>query len=189
MTIETHRSVDAYFFEQVGSAIREVGVEASQMAAWYMVQLLAGNLRPQARPDEPLALQYVRTLQAPAPEKVRQLQELGDTALYVSGFFGESLAGSLVEPDYYASIGSAAYGEAVTLLRTIAHGPALAEVLEELAENFTRFMDVLAQVSEASVGSSGDVLKMYERWLRTRSQRLESRLRAQGMILPKGRPD
>jgi len=53
----------------------------------------------------------------------------------------------------------------------------------ELADNFVRFVDVLSEVSErASLGSNADLLRLYERWLRTGSPRSGQLLAERGVV-------
>ena len=48
----------------------------------------------------------------------------------------------------------------------------MSPVFAELAEKFVRFVDVISEVSERSAcGSNSDLLRLYERWLKTGSVR------------------
>src|SRR5690606_17700600 len=94
------------------------------------------------------------------------------------GFFSDSLNRRLVDVDYYIQLGECAYG---SLARR--GDPALGEVYDELAEKFTAMVDVLTEVSERSaLTSDSDVLRLYERWMRTRSRRSSERLVAKGIV-------
>jgi hypothetical protein len=58
-------------------------------------------------------------------------------------------------------------------------------VFTELARKFVPYMDVLADVSErtgATGSGSTDVLRLYERWLRTGSPRDGQRLAERGLV-------
>jgi hypothetical protein len=60
---------------------------------------------------------------------------------------------------------------------------AFGEVFSELARKFVPFMDVLSDVSEQSgIRSSVDVLRLYEKWLRTGSARDGKRLVDRGIL-------
>jgi hypothetical protein len=60
---------------------------------------------------------------------------------------------------------------------------AFAEVFGELARKFVAYMDVLADVSErTAVNSSADVLRLYEKWLRTGSVRDGRKLADSGIV-------
>jgi hypothetical protein len=182
MTLETHPSVGAYFHEQVGRAMESRGVRASETAGWYLVNLLVDNLRAAPVHHEPLVLRLDQALRGSPTERAHKLRELGDSALYLSGFFGESLAHRAVRPDYYAAIGASAYAELESLLRVPLHGHRWAEVYSELAERFDDFVAVLGRVSEEAV-TPQDLGKLLERWLRTRSERLLGQLARRGVLL------
>jgi hypothetical protein len=96
----------------------------------------------------------------------------------MSGFFSDSLSRRSVDIDYYVSMGEYAYG---SLSRR--DEDALGAVFAELARKFVPFMDVLSMVSEqAGARSSVDVLRIYEKWLRTGSARDGQRLADQGIV-------
>ncbi len=96
-----------------------------------------------------------------------RLRSLGDFSLFMSGFFPDSLRRRTVDVDYYVSMGEYAYG---SLSRR--DEDTFAEVFAELARKFVGYMDVLADVSErTAVTSSADLLRLYEKWLRTGSSR------------------
>ena len=83
-----------------------------------------------------------------------------------------------VDVDYYVSMGEFAYG---SLSRR--DTDTLGGVFSELSRKFVPFMDVLADVSERSgVRSSVDVLRIYEKWLRTGSPRDGQRLIDRGIL-------
>jgi hypothetical protein len=99
----------------------------------------------------------------------------------MSGFFPDSFARRAIDVDYYVSMGEYAYG---SLSRR--DEDAFAEVFGELARNFVGFMDVLADVSErTAVTSSSDLLRLYEKWMRTGSTRDGQKLIDRG-IVPNG---
>ena len=59
---------------------------------------------------------------------------------------------------------------------------AFGDVFAELARKFVLYTDVLADVSErTAVGSRADVLRLYEKWLRTGSPRDGQRLAERGV--------
>ena len=185
MDVTLAASVDEYFHEVVTDALSAVDLDASQPASWYLVGLL-GDFTKARLTDEPLGLK----LAAPgddAGERVRNLKQVGDTSLYVAGFFAESLSRSLVDADYYVSLGQSAYGQ---LARSLSASKSIVEVYEELAAKFPQFVDVLAQVRKrtnlAELNGTTDVGKLYEVWLRTRDEWVEKKLKAAGLIVDPG---
>src|SRR6185295_2253033 len=104
-----------YFREQVERAMEHQKVSTSDFVEYYLVNLLANCVGAEPSPteprydDTPLALLYVRAVQSCRQERARLLRTLGDTALFVSGFFADSLSRRLVDLDYYRSMGGFAY--------------------------------------------------------------------------------
>jgi len=106
------------------------------------------------------------------------LKHIADHSLFVSGFFSDSLNRKLVDVDYYVSIGGYAY-TALSRYETDTFSP----VFAELAEKFVGFVDVLSEVSErTSCASNGDLLRLYEKWLKTGSRRSGQLLIERGVV-------
>ena len=176
-----------YFKNLIDSALARQHLRAPELTSYYLVDLLCRFMRPDAGipfnedSGEPLALRLGRALDSGGLEQRARLRNLGDFSLFMSGFFPESFRRRVVDVDYYVSMGEYAYG---SLSRREAD--AFGEVFSELARRFVPYMDVLSDVSEQSgMRSSTDVLRLYEKWLRTGSPRDGQRLVDQG-VLPNG---
>jgi hypothetical protein len=178
MDVTLATSLDEFFHEAVTEAIQEVELDASEPASWYLVGLLGDMMRARLT-DEPLGVKLAQSSVDPG-ERVRTLKEVGDTSLYVAGFFAESLGRSLVDVDYYVGLGQNAYGQ---LARSLGTGKSICGVYEELADKFPRFVDVLAEVRKRTDFATPDIGKLYEIWLRTRDEWIEKKLRAAGVLV------
>jgi hypothetical protein len=173
-----------YFKDLVESAISRQHLRTNELTEYYLVDLLCRFMRPDRRIpfyediSEPLALRLRRALESGGMEQRARLRNLGDVSLFTSGFFSDSLNHRAVDVDYYVSMGEYAYG---SLGRRDAD--AFGEVFTELARKFVAYMDVLADISERT-GTAGrtDVLRLYERWLRTGSTRDGARLAERGVV-------
>ena len=171
-----------YFKELVEGALARRRVDACDLTEYYLVNLLCQYIRFDSREsvalDQPLAIQLARALNGAGVEQRARLRSLGDCSLFMSGFFSDSFRRSLVDVDYYKSLGEYAYG---SLSRD--EDDAFAEVFGELSRKFVGFVDVLSDISErTTLGTSTDVLRLYEKWLRTGSQRDGQRLVEQGIL-------
>jgi hypothetical protein len=186
MDVTLAASVDEFFHEVVTDALSAVDLAASEPASWYLVGLL-GEFATARLTDEPLGMKLATPASDPG-ERVRTLKQVGDTSLYVAGYFAESLTRSLVDVDYYVGLGQSAYAQ---LARHVHAGKSLAAIYEELADQFPKFVDVLAQVRRrvhvAEVGATHDIGRLYEIWLRTRDEWVEKKLRDAGLIVDAGR--
>jgi hypothetical protein len=176
-----------YFKAMIESALSRQHLRATELTSYYLVDLLCRFVRPDQRipfydgTDEPLALRLGRALETGGLEKRARLRNVGDLSLFMSGFFSDGFRRRLVDVDYYVSMGEYAYA---SLARR--DEDAFGEVFLELARKFVGFTDVLADVSEqTTAASSSDVLRLYEKWLRTGSVRDGQKLVDRG-ILPNG---
>jgi hypothetical protein len=174
-----------FFRGQLLKAMEHQRVSTSAFIEWYLVNLLAACVRGDVLPREegydetPLALLYVRAVQASRAERARLLQVLGDTALFATGFFAESLHGRLVSLDYYRALGGRAYAR----LGEEAADAVAPSVFRELGERFMEFADLLQEVSEASrLATPQATVKLYERWLETGSRRAAALLAQEGIF-------
>jgi hypothetical protein len=168
-----------YFRELVESALARQRLTATEDTAFYIVHLLASYL--QRSSDEEAEPLVVRLAQALGSDGLRQragLKAIGDESLFVSGFFADSLHRGLVDVGYYVAIGGAAY-DALGRQETDACSP----VFAELARKFVGFVDVLSDISaRTSCASNVDLLRLYEKWLRTGSPRSAQLLAEKGVM-------
>jgi hypothetical protein len=202
-------SMSDYFRAVVVEAIRGRNVAASEAAAGYLVGLLCDYAHPgddaESTLNRPITFLLREAMEAPAPERFRRLRALGDGVLYAVGFFAGHVEQSGVDRSYVLNVGATAYDHAASMLRvgraSAAGHPrerapgsrpsvAAPDVLGELAEKFERFADVLSDVADGTLARGArderSVLKLYERWLRTGSDRLADELGARGLIPTRG---
>jgi hypothetical protein len=177
-----------YFKELLDSALARQHVTAGDLTAYYLVNLLCQFVRADASDDfgrgaEPLVFRLARALDTGGSAQRAQLRSLGDSSLFLCGFFADSFPRRTVDVDYYVSMGEYAYGSLSRRDRD-----ACAEVFGELSRKFVGFMDVLSDVSEQTGSSShDDALRVYERWIRTGSARDGRTLLKRG-IMPHRQP-
>lgn len=199
MSIVATGSISTYFHEVVGAAIKARHVEATDGATTYLVGLLSDYARPDPRADEtlarPLAFLLSEAMQTPAPaERFDKLRTLGDGVLYSCGFFPDHFAARGVDQSYLINIGTTAYGAAAGILRvptthTDTGSPRL-DIYRELADNFRAFVGVLIEIADRSISAgvqgSKDLVRVYERWLKTGSDGLAQALAAHGLVPVRG---
>jgi hypothetical protein len=177
-TIFQSESALAYFKQLVDDALARQRVTAGEMTAFYVVHLLASFLQRSADQDDPLAFRLAQALEAGGRQQRASLRQIGDVSLFVAGFFADSLQRKLIDVDYYVSIGGTAYG-ALSRCET----ETFSSVFAELADKFVGFVDVLSEVSErTSCASNLDLLRLYERWLKTGSARSGQLLIQRGVL-------
>jgi hypothetical protein len=176
------QSPTEYFRELVESAMQNQRVAANELTSFYVVNLLSAFVHlersPAAGDDEALGIRLARAMHTAGMAQRDSLRKVGDLSLFMSGFFSDSLNRRLVDVDYYIQLGECAYG---SLARQ--GDQALGDVFDELSERFTVFVDVLGEVSErTALTSNADVLRLYEKWVRTKSRRSGDLLAAKGIV-------
>lgn len=185
------RDLRDFFRQSIDTAIANQRVEVDAHATHYVVNLLTLFSRSEDLYEDsgevyglkPLALMLLDAAEArSAVERSASLQRIGDVALFVAGFFADSLAHRLVDLDYYIHMGGTAYGSLSDEIRGTTRGKALADVYRELAHKFQIVVDLLNEVRDgARQGSDVDLLRTYEVWLRTGSRRAAALLQQNGV--------
>jgi hypothetical protein len=186
--MDLHLNVTEFFHGAVTSALKAKDVAASEPTEFYLVTLLTDFMNVQHLSEEPIAIKMAQAKEATTPEaRARALKEIGDTTLYMSGFFAERIPGrhGLVDVDYYISMGGSAYGQLATMGGSTRATAAqfFRAAYTELSQKFAEFVDVLAAVREgAGLGSGPSLVKLCEEWVRTGSETAERRLRESGVV-------
>jgi len=183
-------SLGEFFKDMLVAAREHQKVEVLESTEFYLVNLLSEFVpstqlfRSADHEVEALAFMLKRAQESHGFERVRELKKLGDTSLYVSGFFGDSFERKLVDIDYYISMGGRAYGA----LSQILQGGNAGSLYTELAQKFVKLVDLLSEVSErAALGTNKGAVRLYERFVKTGSERMARLLSEQG-LLPMAKP-
>lgn len=196
MSIVATASVSDFFEEILEDAMKSRGVSASESATSYVVALLSDLAKPgspvERTLERPLTLLLDEALRTPElGDRFERLRTLGDGVLYSSGFFADHFEARGVDSKYIMSVGRTAYENAGSLLRTGQSGASDGiDIFRELADGFTTFVALIADVANATIASgvatSKGLLKLYERWLKTRNERLGEALSSHGFVPPRG---
>jgi hypothetical protein len=188
-------SMREYFREALTVALRRSGEKLSPDVQAYVVNLLADFARAENvyagtdRGEKPVFVELLSRAQEAEPqEAVRIYKHMGDSSLYLTGFFTEGMELGL---DYYASMGSTAYASVAGLIRpTAATSSAL---FAELSDRFRSLVELLTAMSlhgarTAPVDDVG-VLALVERYKRTGEREVLDALQQQGVVLRPGLRD
>lgn len=185
---------EEHFSEVVKEACKNRQIAAQPDVEVYLVQLLRYYLnsknfhqapRDESRekPPETFAEMYLLAMNSDGLKRKELMRTVADRALYLTGFFGDSLQKKTVDIDYYAEIGSAAYLN----LHSWTKENSLSHVYKTFSRRFMDFVEVLNYISEkSSIQSDQNVLRLYDRYLRTGSELAREKLNELGVVtLPK----
>jgi hypothetical protein len=144
--------MSAYFREALESAMEKASFRLTEPAQIYLVQLLSEFARSEnvfagtGHGEKPTLVELLsRAQDAEGPEAVRVYKHLGDSSLYFSGFFVDSMEREAVGRDYYVSMGESAYSSVADLMRTQA--ATSSALFAELSDRFAQAADLLHAVS------------------------------------------
>lgn len=182
-----HVPLEEFFKERVGVALANKQIAASSILEFYLVNLLKEfrkteklfEMEGSKMFEKPLALLLIEAIEGDVHTKIRCLKQLGDVSLYTAGFFGSRIRKKPVDIHYYIRMGGGAYGNLSSIL---CGQKTFAELYAELAQLFPNLIEVLAEVATATHWQTNrDLLKLYERWLETGDQTLETLLNKEGI--------
>ena len=172
-----------YFKERISEAKERQHFSTSELAEFYLVELLGRfMLASNQISDDPLAILFLKAQATgvEAGEKIKLLKNLGDTSLYISGFFGDSLNRKVIDLDYYREMGSIAYKSLSGTIRD----DSFQELYRELHEKFNGFVDVLTEISQSGfIQTNQDILRLYDVYQRTGSETAKKQLEERGLSL------
>lgn len=180
---------DEFFRELVVEAMEKQSCAAKPETEYYLVRLLSRFMSAEhlyrrdesgGLKEEPLALMIQEATQEALPPRQSALfRQVGDVSLYTAGYFQDSLVRKAVDVDYYVEMGRKAYAE----VRVRTEENVVRQMYEELADRFSQFVEVLAEVSDQTTPKREvDLLRQYELWVRTRSERAAKALQEAGIL-------
>jgi hypothetical protein len=174
------KSTREYFAEVIHEALEKRRLSSPPKVTEYLVDLLDTRvLSDNVNEKQTLAETLLRAIQADRAVRHEMLKNLGDTSLYISGVFGDSLRRKVIDIDYYASIGGVAY----QYLASEMTEKSKVEVFKEFSERFMDYVDVLAFVGQMSgLQSNTDLLRLYERYIATGSLLAKEQLVEKGLL-------
>lgn len=178
-----YASPRAVFADLMAAALQTLRASPSPLAVSYLIGLLDLQLRS-PDPDPPrLADVLLTAISEDECGQTSRLRDVGDRALFVSGFFGESLHRCVVGLDYYTEVGRMAYDRLSTQFANSGDDRGWRELFRELADDFGAFVELLAEVAGRSRPHAPfDLLEVYARYVETGSRRDQSLLIRNGLI-------
>lgn len=182
--IEKSGNVRGWFHERLQDALRRIATPTSEATEMYLVELLARHAENAgATFARPLALMLADAMEAEGPDRIRRLRELGDSALYVLGFFEDHLDRRGISRSYVVTMGGRAYARAESLSAYSPREAVRRDVYGELADGFEGYVEALDEVRESTVmRTPQDIVRLYEKWKRTGSPKVAERLRSEGVF-------
>jgi hypothetical protein len=182
-------STSEYFIHVVEMACHERQFRTFPSAQSYLVKLLeyyvpTGNLFDEVdesgrKRRSTLAETYLKAMNSEPALRSDMLKKLADRALYVAGFFSDSLQRKLVDVDYYQEMGMTAYN----VLADSSREDLAAKVYREYATKFLKFSEILSTIAlHSRLQDEANIMRLYETYARTGSDIAREKLLERGLI-------
>lgn len=182
-----------YFRSVVIDSLQKRKLKASASVTSYLVSVLEYHLdsrnlfdsdteaasSAETSSSPTMAELFMRAQMADSLSRIGMLKKLADRALYVSGFFSDSFNRKLIDVDYYAEIGGAAYARLATDVKV----DTLAHTYKIFSRQFVEFAEVLETISQAGgIKNNESILRLYEKYVKTGSAMAKEKLMEFGIL-------
>ncbi|MBL4819105.1 MAG: hypothetical protein JKY15_07775 [Deltaproteobacteria bacterium] len=182
----TSGNMAEYFREALSNALKSSPANLSDEVQAYLISLLADFTRSENvyagvnRGEEPILVVLLeRAMRSEQPEANRIFRQIGDSTLYLLGFFGEKSKASGVSSGYYISMGEGAYNS----LAKNTNQP----VYYELSDAFEQLVYLIRQISmQEQKANSSQVLSWIEEYQKSKHPELRALLIQNGVFLDEG---
>lgn len=188
----TAMNINEYFNDAIQQAVAHQHLSRNDDTIVYIVNLLShfalseNVYEPdtEGRSIKPLAFIYKDAVEARSEEeRIQCYRRLGDVALFISGFYAESLNRSLVGVDYFVSMGGSAYSSLADNAQRSHYYKTFSEVFADLSEHFVAYVDVLMEVRDnTELKQDSDILSLYESWMNSGSEYARQKLQKKGIL-------
>jgi hypothetical protein len=176
-----------FFHQQIRNAVSNQQILVSEDLCYYMGNLLCEFISLPSLTiddqmsttvlDEPLAFIWKQATEAPPSKSIKIYKRVGDTSLFMAGFFQDFFNRKCFDSTYFITLGSSAYSRLAYLVHERNNEAHLSEIYDSLSTKLPQLVDVLAEVSEQPGNvKPTNVLAIYDRWARTGSGRLRQTL-------------
>ncbi len=178
-----------FFSEAVDDAFKQRKLPPTPLANEYLVKLLthyifADNLFDETSENgkktrSTLAELYLKAMNSEPSVRLDLLKKLGDTSLYITGFFSESLNKKIVDVSYYVNMGESAFSS----LASSVNEEAYSSLYKDFSTQFIKYMEVLNCISkQTNLQKDSNLLKLYENYQKTGSDLMRDALIDSGFV-------
>ncbi|MCO4792909.1 MAG: hypothetical protein KC493_04305 [Bacteriovoracaceae bacterium] len=95
--------------------------------------------------DKTLGLKLLETASMTRTNQKRMYRDIGDTALFLCGYFSESLNKKIIDTKYYQEIGQIAYSRLNTIVPQVYQIPKFFDLLSNTFDKITLMMNVVSK--------------------------------------------
>lgn len=152
-TLTLERSLQSFFFDKLQEVNKKSSRPVSNESIYYMSLVLDqfgesckffdqedGKVK-----NKILGIKLLETSTLPESQKKRSLREIGDTALFVCGYFHRSLNSKIIDTSYYENLGQIAYRRLDNFIPQAYEVPSFFESLSDRFSCLTNLINIISQ--------------------------------------------
>lgn len=182
-----------FFHNLVNEAVEERKIKTYPQIKSYLAEVMQHYLHTEnlydqqdssgKRTRKTMTELYLTATQLGAKERVEKLKQLGDSSLYISGFFSDSFQRKIIDIDFYIDMGKMAFQS----LAQDVDEDTFSKLFNDISEQFLGLVDVLSLISQkAKMTDEDNILRMMDVYAKTGSSLRGETLAEKGVF---NRPD
>lgn len=184
-----------FFRNELRKSLKQTKTKISPESETYLVNFLADQAYPPEKRtpsgkktmevlEKPLALIYKQANEAQGSEKISLMQAVGDTSLFISGFFSDFFNQKSFSRSYYIELGSTSYNIAAHNITNKHSGHSLlSDLFLFLSNHFYVLAEILSDLSDRlRTKDYKDIYAVHTLWETKKTQQLLQALKQEGII-------
>jgi hypothetical protein len=151
LTLDLEASLQGYFFEQLSNLNQQSANPLPKESIVYTSFVMSkfcnsseyfeisdGKVR-----EKILGVKLLESSHLPKTQQETELKDIGDTALFLCGYFSDSLNKKLVAPSYYKDVGRIAYRKLDHFIPSLFEVPKFYQNLSSMFETISMMMNLI----------------------------------------------
>ncbi|MFK7822573.1 MAG: hypothetical protein AB8G05_00325 [Oligoflexales bacterium] len=183
-----------FFRSELRKSLKQTRTQLDPESETYLVNFLANKAYPHKHDsgtshvlevlEKPLALIFKKANEAQGSQKISLMQAVGDTSLFISGFFTEFFNQKSFSRSYYMDLGSSSYNIAANQIA--GHHPnyyLLMGIFSFLSNHFYRVAEIISDLADRlRTKDYEDIYAVHKLWETKQSEQLLKALKKEGII-------
>jgi hypothetical protein len=155
-----------YFRNIITKSAAKQNILLCEELEYYLVNLMCEFVEPHKLSgnesklnffETPLAFRLKEAIEAPPEKQFALYKSLGDTSLYMSGYFQDYFNSKTYDHNYYISMGAQAYSHIASISQTRHKDKDFCTLYKKLSEQFPDMVDIMSLISEQNKLSQNHV--------------------------------
>lgn len=191
MTIERLETVTSYFYKRLHELLTQYNLRLSELTQFYLLNLMEDLIKVDSSSyimEGPTIIEMLNELgELQGKAKADGWRKIGEYVLITQGLFSENVfARTGIREIYYLNWGKIAYMNSAKLYKVIGLED-LGFVCKEVGTNFETVVKLLEKaVPLDDTATPKGIIKLLDRWLKTKKNWMKERLINKGVVLLDG---